>query len=229
MKLNGIKCTAYTAGERFSAVLHETDSEAIQKITATHLKVESDDGSVIEEFNDYGRLFSVKHIISENTFKVEFSRVSETDRKLSEMENTLDGISEQINNSADVTSIVFAALAQNETLDDTTISEHTDIFPKWDENWTGKKGSILFDNGRLYRLIHDIGKGQNVKPSDNPSIWTPIGNPNNDFNEWSQPLGAHDAYSKNDKVSHNNKKWISTVDNNVWEPGVYGWNEYKED
>jgi hypothetical protein len=30
---------------------------------------------------------------------------------------------------------------------------------------------------------------------------------------------------KGDKVRHNNKVWISIIDNNVWEPGVYGWEE----
>ena len=30
-------------------------------------------------------------------------------------------------------------------------------------------------------------------------------------------------YSKGDKVTHNGKMWVSTIDNNVWEPGVYGW------
>ena len=40
-----------------------------------------------------------------------------------------------------------------------------------------------------------------------------------------QPIGAHDAYAKGDKTSHNSKNWVSTVDNNVWEPGVYGWEE----
>ena len=43
--------------------------------------------------------------------------------------------------------------------------------------------------------------------------------------EWSQPLGAHDAYSKGAKVSHNGKHWISDLDANVWEPGQYGWTE----
>ena len=47
--------------------------------------------------------------------------------------------------------------------------------------------------------------------------------------EWSQPLGAHDAYSKGDQVSHNGKHWISTADANVWEPGVYGWEEQAGD
>ena len=43
-----------------------------------------------------------------------------------------------------------------------------------------------------------------------------------------RPLGAHDAYSKGAKVSHNGKKWTSDSDGNVWEPGVYGWTEYVE-
>lgn len=42
---------------------------------------------------------------------------------------------------------------------------------------------------------------------------------------WVQPTGAHDAYQTNDRVTHNNKTWISTHANNVWEPGVFGWGE----
>ena len=42
---------------------------------------------------------------------------------------------------------------------------------------------------------------------------------------WVQPTGAHDAYQTNDRVTHNNKTWISTHANNVWEPGVFGWSE----
>lgn len=28
-----------------------------------------------------------------------------------------------------------------------------------------------------------------------------------------------------DKVSHHEARWISDIDNNVWEPSVYGWSE----
>ena len=42
---------------------------------------------------------------------------------------------------------------------------------------------------------------------------------------WRQPTGAHDAYPIGFQVSHNGKDWISTVANNVWEPGVSGWKE----
>lgn len=49
--------------------------------------------------------------------------------------------------------------------------------------------------------------------------------PANLITEWKQPLGSHDAYQINAKVNHKNKLWISTANNNIWEPGVYGWNE----
>ena len=40
---------------------------------------------------------------------------------------------------------------------------------------------------------------------------------------WVQPTGGHDAYPLDAIVMHNGQKWRSTVANNVWEPGVYGW------
>lgn len=43
---------------------------------------------------------------------------------------------------------------------------------------------------------------------------------------WTEPSGAHDAYPAGAKVSHNGKNWINIYgDGNVWEPGVYGWQE----
>jgi len=44
---------------------------------------------------------------------------------------------------------------------------------------------------------------------------------------WVQPLGAHDAYKKADRVTHKTKIWENTIDANVWEPGVTGWREIK--
>lgn len=41
--------------------------------------------------------------------------------------------------------------------------------------------------------------------------------------EWKQPESTN-PYSNGAKVSHNGKHWVSITDGNVWEPGVYGWN-----
>lgn len=40
---------------------------------------------------------------------------------------------------------------------------------------------------------------------------------------WKRPTGAHDVYNLGDRVMHNGQTWESTVNNNVWKPGVYGW------
>lgn len=124
----------------------------------------------------------------------------------------------------EVSSLVFVKMAEDGTLDDVTISEHPSLFPTWTPNWTGKAGTILMDEGKLYRSIHDItNTAQNTKPSETPSMWTTISDPTQEYPEWVQPIGAHDAYANGDKVSHADKNWVSTVDGNVWEPGVYGW------
>ena len=128
-----------------------------------------------------------------------------------------------------VAEIMFVKMAQEQQLDEATISEYPDLFVKWDENWRGKAGDIVQDEGELYRSIHDVADaGKNRKPSETPSMWTRIGNPLEEFPEWVQPIGAHDAYEAGSKVSHNGKKWVSTAPANVWEPGVYGWEEYSE-
>lgn len=58
-----------------------------------------------------------------------------------------------------------------------------------------------------------------------PALWAVTSDPADPWPEWSQTLGAHDAYSAGDQVTHNGKHWTSSVDGNVWEPGVYGWTQ----
>lgn len=127
--------------------------------------------------------------------------------------------------AGDISSLVFVFLAQSEQFDDVTVTEHADLFPLWDEKWTGKAGNIVRDEGMLYRSIHDVGTGQNTKPKETPSMWTKIGDPADEWPTWSPPIGAHDAYGVGDKVTHKGKHWISAASDNVWEPGVYGWTE----
>lgn len=122
--------------------------------------------------------------------------------------------------------IPFVIMAQSQQIDDVTITEHAELFAVWDEHWTGKAGTIVQDTGGLYRSIHDVGPGQNTKPSDTPAMWTRIGNPADEYPEWVQPIGAHDAYQAGAKVTHSGRHWYNTHgDGNIWEPGVYGWEE----
>lgn len=48
-----------------------------------------------------------------------------------------------------------------------------------------------------------------------------------EYPEYKQPLGSHDAYKIGDKVTFNGKRYVSLIDNNVWTPTAYpqGWEE----
>ena len=134
------------------------------------------------------------------------------------------GMTEQ--EQREISSIVFVRLAEMGALDDATIAEHPRLFIAWDENWTGKAGTIVSDDGCLYRSSQDVlTTARNTKPSENPSMWTKIGNPQEEYPQWYPPIGTHDAYSMGDKVSHKDKHWYSTANNNTREPGVSGWEE----
>lgn len=83
-------------------------------------------------------------------------------------------------------------------------------------------------NGLLYRCVQAHTSQATWTPEAAASLWTRIADPAQEWPEWIQPTGAHNAYAKGAKVSHNGKHWISDVGANVWEPGVYGWTEQAE-
>ena len=51
--------------------------------------------------------------------------------------------------------------------------------------------------------------------------------PVEEYPEYVQPTGAHDAYHVGDKITYNGKKYICKLDNCVWTPDAYpaGWEE----
>lgn len=80
----------------------------------------------------------------------------------------------------------------------------------------------VYDEG-LYRCEQAHTSQANWTPDAVPALWTMVSV--EEFPEWRQPTGAQDAYRIGDKVSHNDKHWICTLDYNTYEPGVYGWEE----
>lgn len=124
-----------------------------------------------------------------------------------------------------VNSIVFVTLAEAGNIDPVTASEHTELFSPWAYPVSYKTGNIRERNGKLYKCLQDHTSQETWTPENSPSLWVAISDPAEEWPEWSQPVGSTDAYTKGAKVSHNGKHWTSDVDNNVWEPGVYGWTE----
>ena len=62
------------------------------------------------------------------------------------------------------------------------------------------------------------------EPQEEP-ISEPAEEPADPVDEWVQPTGAHDAYNAGDIVLYNGKRYVCTINANVYAPGVYGWDE----
>lgn len=115
--------------------------------------------------------------------------------------------------------------AENQT--DETLIDNKVAFQLWSGNGLEvKAGEIYLYNDELYRVVQDHTTQNDWTPDVAVSLYVEISV--EEFPEWKQPQGAHDAYKIGKKVSHNDKHWINTYDNNTYEPGVYGWDEINE-
>ena len=112
-----------------------------------------------------------------------------------------------------------------QSLDDATALEATILYPFWAEGIEYVVDQRIQYNNVLYRVLQTHTSQPGWNPEAAPSLFAKVLIPDPSvIPEWIQPDSTN-PYMKGDKVSHNNKNWISTIDNNVWEPGVYGWQE----
>ena len=112
------------------------------------------------------------------------------------------------------------------TLDDETALTGVELFPTWVVGKAYAVSDRAQYNGTLYKCVQAHTSQADWTPDATPALWVVV--TVEEWPEWVQPTGAQDAYAKDSKVTHNGKKWISSYDANVWEPGVYGWEEYKD-
>ena len=110
------------------------------------------------------------------------------------------------------------------TADDNTALTGIELYPVWEVGIAIAKDGRYQYNGKLYKCVQAHTTQADWTPDETPALWVIVSL--EEWPEWVQPTGSHDAYSKGAKVTHNSKKWTSDVDANVWEPGVYGWTEY---
>ena len=99
------------------------------------------------------------------------------------------------------------------------------LYKPWEPGVDYAVGDRRLYNGILYKCLQAHTAQEKWNPADAPSLWAKVLIPDPDvIPEWEQPDSTN-PYMKGDKVTHNGKTWVSDVDNNVWEPGVYGWTE----
>lgn len=114
------------------------------------------------------------------------------------------------------------------SLSDEDALEAVEFFPAWNVPADYVVGDRVRYNGLLYKCLQSHTSQATWTPTDAPSLWAQVLIPDPEvIPEWVQPESTN-PYMKGDKVKHNGKTWICDIDNNVWEPGVYGWTEITE-
>lgn len=111
------------------------------------------------------------------------------------------------------------------SLPDEDALEGVELFPAWAAGTDYAAGERIRYGGKLYRCEQAHTAQADWTPDATPALWTEVAKPG-EIPVWKQPTGAQDAYMTGDKVHYPDKDgpvYISTVDNNVWQPGVYGW------
>lgn len=99
------------------------------------------------------------------------------------------------------------------------------LYPPWDASATYGADQRVRYEGTLYRCLQAHTAQADWAPTASPSLWAMVlTDPGGAILPWEQPDSTN-PYMTGDKVTHSGKTWVSTVDNNVWEPGVYGWQE----
>lgn len=112
-----------------------------------------------------------------------------------------------------------ASLADDDAL------EAIELFPVWQSDTDYAVDVRVRYGDKLYRCVQAHRSQTDWTPDATPALWTEVAKPG-EIPVWKQPTGAQDTYGIGDKVHYptvDDPVYVSTVDNNVWEPGVYGW------
>lgn len=139
------------------------------------------------------------------------------------------GIAErEMNRPFDPGEVLSALLQETDALDalpDDALAHMAPYMAEWQAGQSYEAGDKRQHQNIPYRCLQAHTSIESWNPADAPSLWARIlGGQDGQIAEWEQPDSTN-PYMKGDKVTHNGKVWVSDVDNNVWEPGVYGWTE----
>lgn len=178
-----------------------------------------------------GNYFPHPIMTDEGVYRYKLADGKAVERTADEIQADIDAIPPPPPDPLQVTqkasTVMFRALAMTDVIKAADALDNAGMFPQWADciGQRADPGSYWQHGGKLYRV--NAGQGHTIQsdwaPGKAASLFSMAANPAEAWPEWIQPTGAHNAYAKGAKVTHNGKRWVSTAYGNVWAPGVYGW------
>ena len=127
----------------------------------------------------------------------------------------------------EVTAMLIRQQVNTLSVDDATALRMVEFYPEWADGQAYTVGYKVQHGVKLWRCLQAHTSQDGWEPENAPSLWAKVlaGQDGTEIGEWVQPDSTN-PYMRGDRVSYNGKTWISTIDNNVWEPGtVEYWKE----
>lgn len=111
------------------------------------------------------------------------------------------------------------------SLTDADALESVELFPAWAAGEAYTVDERIQYGGTLYRVVQAHTSQADWTPDKTPALFVVVSL--DEWPEFVQPTGAHDAYKKGDKITFEGKHYISLIDANVYSPTAYpaGWQE----
>ncbi len=111
------------------------------------------------------------------------------------------------------------------SLPDEDALQAVELFPQWVVGHAYAVDERLQYHGVLYRVVQAHTAQADWTPDMTPALFVVVSL--DEWPEFVQPTGAHDAYNKGDKVTFEGKHYISLIDGTVFSPAEYpaGWQE----
>lgn len=128
----------------------------------------------------------------------------------------------------EIVQAVKKMLAQStEELSDEDALAVAALYPTWISK-VGEQVSVgerYWYNGKLYKVVQAHTVQENWTPDVSASLFTEV--TIDEWPEFVQPISTETAYMKGDKVTFENKHYVSLMDYNTYSPAAYpaGWEE----
>ena len=131
-----------------------------------------------------------------------------------------------VEKARELRALIEKAMTETASLTDAEAITATCLHPKWSgDSVQYTAGQRVQYENTLYTVLQAHTSQATWTPTAAPSLFAKVLIPDPTvIPEWEQPESTN-PYAKGDKVTHNGKTWVSDIDGNVWEPGVYGWTE----
>ena len=180
------------------------------------------------------------YLVEQDSLNVDFTKLEGYLLKLHEDTNTYELIfdEEKYNNFITAQQKEESLKAANEMKEEIALASVLDnatdeqgyvmryLYPEWiGDGIEYKTGDRFIFENKFYKVLQDHTSQSDWTPDTASSLYVEIADPSNEYPEFKQPTGAHDAYAKGSKVTFEGKKYVSLIDANTWSPSAYsqGW------